>query len=133
MKQNVIAVIDASVIYAIINAEPIILKSESLEQCIATTYNIAEVANKMILKKQIKHDDIWPVLETLLPHPYLIDMELSGMATQLSELIDSSYGISLGDKYCLALGILLKKPIYTADKIWKKFEDLLGVEIKLVR
>jgi ribonuclease VapC len=132
-SSSILAVVDASVIYAIINAEPLQLKSDILEHSIVTTYNLAEVANKMVLKKQIKHTEIWPVLETLVAHHYSIDMELSSLATQLSEVIDASYGISLGDKYCLALGILLKKPIYTADRIWKKLEEPLGLEIKLVR
>jgi ribonuclease VapC len=126
-------VVDASVIYAVIRAEPIQLSAEILNKCIATTYNLTEVANKMIMKKQVSHAEIWPVLETLVADHYPLDMELSSKAAYLSELIDSSYGISLGDKYCLALGMLLNKPIYTADKIWKKWEDQLGLEIKLVR
>ena len=130
---SILAVLDASVIYAIINGEPINLVDEILDHCTATTYNIAEVVNKMVLKKKVHHADTWIIAESIIMHPYSIDMELSRIATSLSEIIDSSYGISLGDKYCLALGMLLNKPIYTADKIWKKFEHKLGLKINLVR
>src|SRR5580692_607845 len=29
-------------------------------------------------------------------------------------------GLSLGDRACLALGVALKVPVFTADKSWKK-------------
>ena len=69
----------------------------------------------------------------MISHPYNIDMRLSELATSFSEVIDASYGISLGDKYCLALGKLLNKPIYTADRAWKQFESSLNVQITLIR
>ena len=31
-------------------------------------------------------------------------------------------GLSLGDRACLALGLALKAPVYTADKSWKKLK-----------
>src|SRR5437667_105017 len=40
-------------------------------------------------------------------------------------------GLSLGDRACLALGIVLRAPVYTADKSWKKLK--LGVPIHLIR
>ena len=95
--------------------------------------NDAEVANKMVLKKQVNHQEIWILLESMISHPYNIDMQLSELATSFSEVIDASFGISLGDKYCLALGKLLNKPIYTADRAWKQFEEPLGVQVILIR
>jgi ribonuclease VapC len=132
--KSVLAVLDASVIFAIIRGEPVNFNvDEVLDHCVATTYNIAEVANKMVLKKQTNHADIWLLLESMISNPYNIDMELSEIASRFSEVIDASYGISLGDKYCLALGKLLNKPIYTADRAWKQFEEMLGVEVNLIR
>ena len=132
--KSILAVLDASVIFAIIRGEPVNFNvTEILDHCIATTYNIAEVANKMVLKKQTNHADIWLLLESMISHPYNIDMELSEITSGFSEVIDASYGISLDDKYCLALGRLLNKPIYTADHAWKQFEEMLGVEINLIR
>jgi len=39
-------------------------------------------------------------------------------------------GLSLGDRACLALGVALKAPIYTADQSWK---DLRYVSIHVIR
>jgi PIN domain nuclease of toxin-antitoxin system len=40
-------------------------------------------------------------------------------------------GISLADRICLALGILLGRPVLTADRSWSKLS--LSLEIRLVR
>jgi PIN domain nuclease of toxin-antitoxin system len=40
-------------------------------------------------------------------------------------------GLSLGDRACLALGLALKAPIYTADRAWK--ELILDVAIHVIR
>lgn len=87
----------------------------------------------MVLKKKLPHDDIWMAAEAMISHPYTIDMEISRIATSFSEIIDNSYGISLGDKYCLALGKILDKPVYTSDRIWKKLENHLEIKIHLIR
>lgn len=41
------------------------------------------------------------------------------------------YGLSLGDRACLALGLTYKLPVYTADRIWKELN--IDVPIKLIR
>jgi PIN domain nuclease of toxin-antitoxin system len=40
-------------------------------------------------------------------------------------------GLSLGDRACLALGITLKAPVYTADKSWKNLK--LPVRVHVIR
>jgi PIN domain nuclease of toxin-antitoxin system len=40
-------------------------------------------------------------------------------------------GLSLGDRACLALGLALKAPVYTADKSWKKLK--VNVRIHVIR
>lgn len=132
--KSVVAVLDSSALVAIIRGEPINVNSdELLAQAIITTYNLAEVANKMIMNNKISSLEIWQLLESLIPNTYTIDIQLSALATSFSATIDASYGLSLGDKYCLALGKLLDKPIYTANRTWQQFESLLGVTINLIR
>ena len=45
------------------------------------------------------------------------------------------YGLSLGDRVCLALAMERKATVYTADQIWKQVsEDLpIGIEIEVIR
>jgi ribonuclease VapC len=40
-------------------------------------------------------------------------------------------GLSLGDRACLALGIVLGVPVYTAEKAWKKLKA--GVRVHVIR
>jgi len=40
-------------------------------------------------------------------------------------------GLSLGDRACLALGLRLGRPVYTADRAWAELD--LGVEVVLIR
>ena len=41
------------------------------------------------------------------------------------------HGLSLGDRACLALGLAMKAPVYTADRAWAQLQ--VGVEVRLVR
>jgi len=40
-------------------------------------------------------------------------------------------GLSLGDRYCLALGIRLSWPVLTADRAWEVLD--VGVDVNLIR
>ena len=52
-------------------------------------------------------------------------------ASPLSALA-RSHGISLGDRACLAAGLVTGQPVLTAEHGWKKLPDL-GVEIQWIR
>ena len=43
----------------------------------------------------------------------------------------SDYGLSLGDRACLSLGQHLRRPVLTADRMWKTLK--LNVEIQMIR
>jgi PIN domain nuclease of toxin-antitoxin system len=40
-------------------------------------------------------------------------------------------GLSLGDRSCLALAIVLKAPVYTTEQVWKNLK--VGVPIHVIR
>jgi PIN domain nuclease of toxin-antitoxin system len=46
-------------------------------------------------------------------------------------LVTKPYGLSLGDRACLALAIDRNATVYTTDKVWKNLS--LGIEIELIR
>lgn len=46
-------------------------------------------------------------------------------------LISKAFGLSLGDRACLALGIEAKHPVYTADKAWAKVST--NCDVVLIR
>lgn len=58
------------------------------------------------------------------------DFEYSILCANLKNSI-KHLGLSLGDRACIALGIKLKLPIYTADKIWTTLK-LDNIDIRLI-
>lgn len=44
-----------------------------------------------------------------------------------------SAGLSLGDRFCLALARVEGVPAMTADKAWRTVADAVGVEVRLIR
>jgi len=54
-------------------------------------------------------------------------------ADQAGELcqITAALGLSLGDRACLATGLIEKMPVMTADQVWQRLT--LPLEIKLIR
>ena len=45
--------------------------------------------------------------------------------------VTSKFGLSLGDRACLALALRLDLPVMTADRVWGKLQ--MGVEVQLIR
>jgi ribonuclease VapC len=124
-------VLDASALLALLNQEPgsDALTPELLSAAAISTVNLAEVHGKLVARG-LSTDDAWeaalgPIREAV---PFTADH-----ARLVGDLIAQTrpLGLSLGDRACLALGLALKAPIYTADKSWKKLK--LGAHIHIIR
>ena len=125
------AVLDASAILAVIFHEPGAekLTEEILENAIASTVNLAEVQTKLV-KKGYDPEVAWE--DTLLfesaPEPFTVDQaKIAGSLIATT----GKYGLSLGDRSCLALAIVLKAPVYTAEQAWRNLK--VGVPIHVIR
>jgi ribonuclease VapC len=124
-------VLDASAIIAVINAESGTekLTAQLLARAVGSTVNLAEVQTKLLSRgwtsEQAWEDATSPVRDVL---PF--DEEQARIAGDLS-IQTRPVGLSLGDRACLALGISLKAPVYTAEKAWKKLK--LGVKVHVIR
>ena len=70
---------------------------------------------------------ITDIIATIIP----LDLEQAGYVAELQSKVQHK-GLSLGDRACIALGIKLQVPIYTADRIWAELQ-LDGADIKLIR
>jgi ribonuclease VapC len=57
----------------------------------------------------------------------LDDAELTASLRQLTR----TYGLSLGDRACLALSLRLQCPVLTADHLWSKLD--IGIEVIQIR
>lgn len=124
-------VVDSSVLLAVINQEQGSEKvaPELLTRAIISTVNLAEVQGKLVSQgwrlEEAWADATGSVGEVV---PFTIEQ-----AKTAGSLITEtrSLGLSLGDRACLALGLALKAPVYTADRSWKNLK--LGVRIHVIR
>jgi ribonuclease VapC len=125
------SVLDASAILAILNQEPgaEALTLDVLSGAVSSTVNLAEVQTRLVHKGGVP-DEAWEdALSTVREAvPFSEDQAkiAGGLVAQTRAL-----GLSLGDRACLALGIVLDAPVYTADRAWKKLK--LGIPIHLLR
>jgi len=124
-------VLDASAILAVIGGEPGAekLTPDLLARAVGSAVNLSEVQAKLVSRgwpfEQAWEDATSPVRQVLAFDE--AQARVAGdLATQTRHL-----GLSLGDHACLALGIALKVPVYTAEKAWKKLN--VGITVHVIR
>lgn len=124
-------VLDASALLTLLNQEPGAekLTPELLANSVSSTVNLAEIQGKLV-GLGIRPEDAWQAILAPLRQPIDFDSEQARIAGGL--IADTHHlGLSLGDRACLALGIVTKAPVYTADRLWKNLK--IGVRIHVVR
>lgn len=124
-------VVDASVLLAVIHREPGSEKitAELLDKAAISTVNLAEVQGKL-LDRGWTTEEAW---EDAVGTVGAIEDFTSDQAKTAGSLISQTrpFGLSLGDRACLALALEMKAPVYTADRSWKKLK--VGVRIHVIR
>src|SRR5271154_1941681 len=124
-------VLDASVLLAVLNREPGAdqLTPQLLNAATSSTVNLAEVQSKLV-SRGIDPEDAWEATLSPIREAAVFTNEQAKIAGSLVAQT-RGLGLSLGDRACLALGIALQAPVYTADKLWKNLK--LGIRIHVVR
>ncbi|AIL13493.1 hypothetical protein IM40_08335 [Candidatus Paracaedimonas acanthamoebae] len=129
MNNNVI--LDSSALLALLKNEPGSDIVESLlGNIIMSSINVTEVATVLLdseMTLQECQDTVLPFISAIMPY----DEELASLTADLRKQT-KAYGLSLGDRSCIALGQKMKLPIYTADKTWGELQ-IENVGIKLIR
>jgi ribonuclease VapC len=124
-------VLDASAILAVTGGEAGAekLTPNLLARAVGSAVNLAEVQTKLVSRGwtsgEAWEDATSPVRE-IAPFDEEQARIAGDLVTQTQHL-----GLSLGDRACLALGLSLKVPVYTAEKAWKKLK--VGVRIHVIR
>lgn len=124
-------VLDASALLALLNGESGAdkLTPELLSTATASTVNLAEVQGKLV-SRGLAPSDAWEATLSPIREATAFTAEhVQAAGNLIAET--RALGLSIGDRACLALGIALKAPVYTADKSWKKLK--LGVPIHVIR
>ncbi len=126
-------VLDSSALLAILHEEPgaevFTRRLDLLENATMSAVNVAEAYGKLV-GQGIALEEAWEAV--IAPIPEIVDFD-SEQAKIAGWLLPQTRlrGLSLGDRACLALGLALKAPIYTADRAWK--ELILDVAIHVIR
>ena len=124
-------VLDASAMLAMLNREPGSekLTPEMLSNAAGSMVNLAEVHTKLVSRGG-DPEEAWEDTLSSIQEPVPFTEEQARIAGGLVAQT-RALGLSLGDRACLALGLILKAPVYTTDKSWKNLQ--LGVRIHLIR
>ena len=125
-------VLDASALLALLRAEA---GGDKVAQVLTGSrmcvVNIAEVTSHFV------HNDMPPSAVDAMLHPLPItlvdaDAELARSAGHLRALTAKA-GLSLGDRFCLALAKREGLPAWTADRQWASIAGQVGVEVVIIR
>jgi PIN domain nuclease of toxin-antitoxin system len=126
------AVIDASALLAFLKDEttPLHDLESLLPKSLISSVNACEVAT--VLSRlgvpferatELIDETVGEIIPFSREH-YLLAAKLWGTTKK--------YGLSLGDRACIALAQHMNLPVYTADKIWTKL-DIKNLHINLIR
>ena len=123
-------IFDAGALLAILYDEPGAEPARAaLLEAKMSSVNRAEVIT-VLVRDGMPAEEADLHVETLLVHVVPFDKPLSTLVGSLWPST-APFGLSLGDRACLALGLRLKEPILTTDNSWKKLD--LPVEIRFLR
>jgi ribonuclease VapC len=121
---------DASAVLAYLQFEP---GGEAVAQYLPdvrlTAVNLAEVVTVLTLRDIAKdwiESRVLQVFSNVIP----LDREQAALTGYLTSLT-RKHGLSLGDRACLAAGILLKARVLTTDAAWQRLP--LDLDILLLR
>lgn len=124
-------VVDSSALLALLNSEPGSekLTAELLSNSVCSAVNLAEVHTKLV-SRGVNEKDAWA--DATAPISEYLEFTVTH-AQLVGDLVRHTrpFGLSLGDRACLALGMELEVPVYTADRSWKKLN--LPVQIIVIR
>ena len=126
-----VVVVDASAMLAMILEERgSDVVGRSLPTAVMSVVNAAEVTER--LHRNLDIAAVKATLAEILPPTIAADLELATDAGLLTA-ITRPVGLSLGDRFCLALARRLSCPVITADRDWLKIANAVGVEVQVIR
>ena len=104
--------------------------SAAMPKAVMCAVNVAEVAERLC--RDFEQEAVRRSLDLILPITIAVDKELA-IAAGFMRTNTINAGLSLGDRFCLALGARMNVPVLTADRAWLKIANAVGVEVQLVR
>jgi PIN domain nuclease of toxin-antitoxin system len=126
------SVLDASAALAFLRKEPGgDIVERHLGQAAMSSVNVAEVCDHYV-KVGAARGEVRAIVLDLSILIVEADVELAIDASLLMRTTRAA-GLSLGDRFCLALAKRLELPALTADRAWARIADAIGVRVELIR
>lgn len=125
-------VLDASALLALLWDEPGAAKvADAIAEARMSSVNYAEVVSHFI-HAGMPADQVDAMLRPLPMTIVEADTALATLAGHL-RAATADAGLSLGDRFCLALAQRDGLPALTADKQWRTIADDVGVTVSVIR
>lgn len=122
--------LDTSAVIALLNKEDGYREVENIfGNSSISSVNLSELVS-VLVRSGVKEID--EIITNLVPDVIEFSEKIAIEAGKLSK-ITKDYGLSLGDRACIATGIYYGMTIYTSDKIWIDIDDKISKKIVLIR
>jgi PIN domain nuclease of toxin-antitoxin system len=95
--------------------------------CLISSVNYAELVSKLVDKGMTSADAV-AAIDNLELEFIAQDKHQAEINADLRP-ISKPFGLSLGDRACLALGLIENLPVVTADRIWEKLPSTISVKV----
>jgi PIN domain nuclease of toxin-antitoxin system len=121
-------VLDVSALLALLNNEPGAQRvKDILQESVIGAVNVCETVGKLT-NAGMSLDDARTSIKLINLEVIPFDTELAYKAVAL--IVETKkLGLSLGDRACLALGLMLNKTVVTAERLWSRLKLDITVEI----
>lgn len=121
-------VLDASALLALLNNEPGAQRvKDILSESVIGAVNVCETVGKLT-NAGMHLNDARASIELINLEVVAFDVELAYKAGSL--IVETKkLGLSLGDRACLALGLMLNQTVVTAEHLWSKLKIDVAVEV----
>nr|CAA6813791.1 MAG: Unknown protein [uncultured Thiotrichaceae bacterium] len=124
--------LDASALLAMLQDEPGAgVVAGNLSFSAISAVNLAEVAS-VLNKLGMEESDIQQLFDGL-DLPVVTYNADAAIATGAIRKKTSGKGLSLGDRACLMTAKQHKYTVVTADKVWLEYQQLLAVDMQVIR
>lgn len=136
MNDNTLSVLDASALLAYLHGEPggQIVQDVLARGSVMNIVNYAEVLTQL----EVAGEEATTTHQRLREHGLIGGLlevvpltEDDAVMIARLRTITRAYGLSLGDRACVATGLRLQLPVVTADRSWATIS--MGVTIRLIR
>lgn len=125
-------VLDASALIAMLNGERGATKvAGAIADARVSSVNYAEVVSHFIYAGMPAHE-VDAMLQPLPIRVVAADQALATLAGRF-RAVTAEAGLSLGDRFCLALAQRDGLPAWTSDQSWKQVADASGVKVIAIR